>query len=160
MKASTPKWLRPGYKGEIDGMPFEVSSGNVFRDLGLPDPEMRLAKSRLAGEINSAIKAKGWTQKRTASELGTSQPTISLLKKGMLRSITYDRLISWLMILNRNVTIRVSPAAKNATVEVVVIPRGSSYAHAARVSERKARKYAKGAPRVSASRARDSKKPR
>lgn len=145
MKASIPKWLRPGYKGEIDGMPFEVSSGNVFRDLGFPDPEMHLAKSRLTMEINAAIKARGWTQSKAASALGTSQPTISLLKKGIIRSITYDRLISWLVILEQNVTISVSPAARNASVEVVVIPRGPAFARAARVSERKARKYGKSA---------------
>jgi len=124
-------------------MAFEVGSGNIFRDLGLPDPELRLAKSILARQINAIIRSKGWTQKKAAEALGTSQPTISLLKKGMLKSITYDRLISWLVTLKQNVTITVSPAVRNARVEIEVVPRDPNFASPMRVYERSARTYKK-----------------
>jgi len=35
-------------------------SGNVFADLGLPDPEQRLAKARLASRILDAVEARHW----------------------------------------------------------------------------------------------------
>ncbi len=143
MKKFNSSQLRPGDKGEIDGMAFEVGSGNIFRDLGLPDPELRLAKSILARQINAIIRSKGWTQKKAAEALGTSQPTISLLKKGMLKSITYDRLISWLVTLKQNVTITVSPAVRNARVEIEVVPRDLAFSRTMSVHERGARKYRK-----------------
>jgi len=39
-----------------EGIGYEISSGNIFADLGLPNPEERLAKSELARQINNIIK--------------------------------------------------------------------------------------------------------
>ena len=36
---------------------YEVSSGNVFADLGLPDAEGRLTKAKLAHQISVLIRA-------------------------------------------------------------------------------------------------------
>ena len=41
-------------------------SGNVFADIGLPNPEERLAKADLAIRIASAIRARRLTQARAA----------------------------------------------------------------------------------------------
>jgi hypothetical protein len=51
----THRKLRPGDRGRIDDTAFEVGSGNVFADLDLENPDERLAKSRLAAEINAII---------------------------------------------------------------------------------------------------------
>jgi helix-turn-helix protein len=40
---------------------LERGSGNVFADLGLPNPEDRQAKARLMHVINSEIKRQGLT---------------------------------------------------------------------------------------------------
>ena len=45
---------------------FERGSGNVFTDLGLPNPEERQVKARLMRAINSEIKLQGLTQIRAA----------------------------------------------------------------------------------------------
>ncbi len=45
---------------------FTLSSGNVFKDLGLLNPDERLAKAKLAHEINSLIADQGMTQKKAA----------------------------------------------------------------------------------------------
>lgn len=84
------------------------SSSNVFADLGLPNPEERLAKARLAGEINAIIERNGWDQATAAARLGIHQPTVSNLKRGRLKSITYDRLMDWLLTLGMSVTISVA----------------------------------------------------
>ncbi len=51
--------LQAGDKTSIQGLQVEEGSGNVFADLGLPDAEERLAKSRLAALISESIEKKG-----------------------------------------------------------------------------------------------------
>jgi len=143
VKTSGRKPLKPGEKVTIGGVEFERSTGNIFRDLGLPEPELHQTKVLLARQINATIKAKGWSQAKAAAALGTSQPTISLLSKGMLSSVTYDRLISWLVILKQNITIRISPAYGYASIDVEVAPPARGLSRAMSVYERGARKYRK-----------------
>jgi len=96
-----------GKRGKIRDIESMVGSGNVFKDLGLPNAEERFAKLKLAMQINEIITTNGWTQKTAAAKLGTQQPEISNLKRGRLRSITYDRLLGWLKLLGYSVTIEV-----------------------------------------------------
>lgn len=74
----------------------EESSGNVFADLGLPDPEERLAKALLSRAITNAVKQRGLTQAEAARILGTTQPKVSDLVRGNLGSFTMDRLFRYL----------------------------------------------------------------
>ena len=123
MKAPAKKTrrLRPGEVTLARGIPVEEGSGNVFADLGLPDAEERLVKSRLAGLITDIIRKKGWTQAEAADRLSTHQPTISALRKGRLNSITYDRLVSWLVALGRPVEIRIGVETRRAARVKVAI---------------------------------------
>jgi len=111
-KAGKRTRIRPGDRGLIDETGFEVGSGNVFADIGFKDSEERLAKSRLAGKINEIIEKNGWDQATAAAELGTHQPVISALKRGRLRSITYDRLVNWLVMLGWSVEIKLAKSAR------------------------------------------------
>jgi predicted XRE-type DNA-binding protein len=115
----TVKKLHAGDRGSIDGTEFEVGSGNVFADLGLKNPDERLAKARLAGQINEIIENNGWNQSAAAKKLGTHQPVISDLKRGRLRSITYDRLVTWLVTLGYSVEIKVE-RSREPHVEVAI----------------------------------------
>jgi len=45
---------------------FTVSSGNVFADLGFPDPDAALAKAKLAAAISGAIVDQGLSQTEAA----------------------------------------------------------------------------------------------
>ena len=126
MKAPAKKTrrLRPGEVTLVRGIPIEEGSGNVFADLGLPDAGERLVKSRLAALITDIIRKKGWTQAKAADRLNTHQPTISALRKGRLSSITYDRLVSWLVALGRPVEIRIGlETRREAHVEVAIAGR-------------------------------------
>lgn len=60
------------------GKPIPVTrgSGNVFADLGLPNPEERLAKAELALAISRAIKERGLTQREAATLMGIDQPKV------------------------------------------------------------------------------------
>jgi predicted XRE-type DNA-binding protein len=52
----------------------EEGSGNVFADIGLPNPEERLAQADLAIRIGQAICARRLTQSRAAHTWGLINP--------------------------------------------------------------------------------------
>jgi predicted XRE-type DNA-binding protein len=90
----------------------QKSSGNVFADLHLPDPEGRLAKAQLAHQICQIIAARGLTQVKAAQLLGLDQPKISALVHGKLKGFSVERLFRCLNDLGREVEIIVRPTAK------------------------------------------------
>jgi predicted XRE-type DNA-binding protein len=99
------------------------SSGNVFADLGLPNPEELLAKAELVRQIRTVANERGLTQDETAELLGTTQPKVSDLFRGKLSGFSMERLIRFLKALDRDVEIvvREKPRSrKNARVRVTV----------------------------------------
>ena len=87
-----------------------VGSGNVFADLGLPEPEQRLAKAELAGEIASIIEKSGMTQTEAGRVLAIDQPKVSMLMRGQLKDFSIERLFHFLIRLGRDVEIGISRA--------------------------------------------------
>ena len=96
-----------------------ASSGNVFADLGLPQPDELLAKAALAHQIASIARHRHLTQTETARLLGTSQPKISDLFAGRLAGFSMERLIRFLNSLDRDVSIVVSPKPKSRSRAIV-----------------------------------------
>ena len=86
---------------------YTRGSGNVFADMGLPNPEKRLVKSKLARLINQTIDHKGWTQQQTAEALGITQPKVSDMSRGKLKHFSVERLMEFLAKLDHHVTITV-----------------------------------------------------
>lgn len=86
-------------------MKITKSSGNVFADLGLPAPEERLAKAKLAAEIARVIATRRLTQRAAAALMGIDQPKVSHLLHGRLAGFSTDRLLTWLTALGRDVEI-------------------------------------------------------
>lgn len=85
------------------------SSGNIFADLNLPEPEELLAKSALAQQIYDAIRQRGWTQVQAAEALDVPQPTISLIMSAKLSGFSMERLLRMLLRLDRDIEIAVRP---------------------------------------------------
>jgi predicted XRE-type DNA-binding protein len=110
---------RPRARASVADEHFEIGSGNVFADLGLANAEERQAKARLASIVNAIIEQHGWTQAEAAEHLNTHQPVLSALRHGRLKSVSYDRLVDWLVLLGQSVEIRVRPA-KHARVKVAI----------------------------------------
>lgn len=103
---------------------YELSSGNVFADLGLPNPEEMLAKADLASQINDIIKKRKLTQVKAAKLLEVDQPKISLLAQGKLSGFSLERLFRFLNILGQDITIKVTKAtSKKKTSVNVSFPR-------------------------------------
>lgn len=82
-------------------------SGNIFADLGHPEPEEALAKARLAYEIEKSIRKRGLTQSEAAKILGIDQPKVSAMRNGKLSGFSVERLIRFLNALSRDVEILV-----------------------------------------------------
>jgi len=84
---------------------YTESSGNLFADMGLPNPEERQLKARLASLINRIIEQRGLKQREAAQQLALTQPKISDLKHGRLRSFSVEKLLYMLDKLDSEVTI-------------------------------------------------------
>ena len=97
----------------IDAIDATESSGNVFADLGLADPEEALAKAELARQIGALLAERGLTQAQAAALLGVDQPKVSALVRGRLGGFSLDRLLRFLLALDRDVEIVVRPRPRS-----------------------------------------------
>jgi predicted XRE-type DNA-binding protein len=105
--------------GDFSMIHVTKGSGNVFRDLGLPDAELLQAKADLVHQISLLIEERGLTQMQAADVLGVTQPKISALLHGRLDGFSMDRLVRFLNALDQDVKISVRPKAKvNPIVKV------------------------------------------
>jgi len=82
-------------------------SGNVFADLGPPDPEQLLAKAELARQVLNIITRRRLTQAQAVQLLGIDQPKVSALTRGKLSGFSMERLFHFLNALGRDVQITV-----------------------------------------------------
>ena len=89
----------------------ETGSGNVFADLGLPDPDERQIRVQLALRLNDLLQAEGLTQAAAAKRLGIAQPHVSELKHYKLSRFSSERLLHYITLLNRDVEIFIRPRA-------------------------------------------------
>ena len=89
---------------------FEKSSGNVFKDLDLPDVEELFLKAKLGFEVFQIIEKRKLTQTEAAKILGVKQPEISRLKQGKFNHYSVERLMTFLNRLNHDVEIRIIPS--------------------------------------------------
>jgi predicted XRE-type DNA-binding protein len=85
------------------------SSGNVFADLGLADAEERLAKAELAQKIGGILRARRLTQVQAAEILGIDQPKVSALICGQLSRFSIEKLMRFLLLLGKDVSITLKP---------------------------------------------------
>lgn len=86
-----------------------TSSGNVFADLGLSDPEERLVKSRLAAALQRSMVEMGLTQTAAAALTGVPQPKLSKILRGRFDGISDTYITEALRKLGHDVEIRVKP---------------------------------------------------
>lgn len=103
-------------------------SGNVFADLGLPDPETALAKARIASRIADAIAARGLTQTAAAAVLGVDRAKVSAIVRGRLTDFSLDRLRLLANRIGLDVTIAVTDAPAARPGRTVVLPSGEPMA--------------------------------
>jgi predicted XRE-type DNA-binding protein len=100
---------------------ISAGSGNVFADLGLPNPELELLKAELTLQIYRIIKRRNLTQTEAGKILGISQPHVSALARNRAGNFSVGRLLDFLTALGQNVEITVKPAQKEQGEMSVVL---------------------------------------
>jgi predicted XRE-type DNA-binding protein len=96
-------------------------SGNVFADLGFPNPEREQLKARLTLQIYRLIRDRGLTQAEAGKILGIQQPHVSGLMRGQSGAFSVERLMDFLTALGQDVEITLRPTGKeHGEVSVVI----------------------------------------
>ncbi|MCC3573011.1 MAG: XRE family transcriptional regulator [Microcoleus sp. PH2017_40_RAT_O_B] len=98
---------------EID---IQVSSGNIFADLGMPNADEMLMKAELVRQINEIITQRKLNQLQAAQVLGIDQPKVSALMRGKLTGFSTERLFRFLNALGCDVQIVVKPKLKSPEI--------------------------------------------
>lgn len=96
----------------IEGIEVEISSGNVFADLGLPDADKLKIKSGLVVEIRKAMRTLGLNQQEAAKRMGVPQPKVSGMMRGDFTNLSERKLMDCLNRLGYDIEIKVRPAAE------------------------------------------------
>ena len=102
-------------------VPIERGSGNVFADLGIPNPDLALAKAELVRRIRELLEERKLPQTKAAQLLGIDQPKVSALVRGRVEGYSIDRLFRFLNALGQRVEISVRPNGKKAATDAVVV---------------------------------------
>ena len=87
-------------------------SGNVFADLGLPNPEERLLKAGIVAQLHRLIKQRGLTQVKAAKLLGITQLDLSRLLRGDFEDYSAERLMKMLTVFEQDIEIVMKPHPK------------------------------------------------
>ena len=64
---------------------YDVGSGNIFADLGLPNAEEHQLKAALVVQLGRLIKARKLTQTVAANLTGSSSPTCQIFSAAITR---------------------------------------------------------------------------
>jgi predicted XRE-type DNA-binding protein len=88
---------------------FEVGSGNIFADLGLPNAEEHLLKAELVVQLHRLIKARKLTQVAAAKLIGVKQPDLSNILRGHYQGFSLERLMRMLTAFDQDIEITVRP---------------------------------------------------
>ena len=83
----------------------EKGSGNVYKDLGFPNPEEMQAKAHLVFKIQDTITERKLKLDKAAKILCISKSELSNLLHGQFESCTIDRILSLLRKLDHDIEI-------------------------------------------------------
>ena len=98
-----------------DDMKLVHGSGNIFRDLGRPNPEARQLKAILASQVLKVLDDRAISTRKAQEMTGIDHGDFSRVRRAKLERFTVDRLMAMLDRLDQDVE-----------VSVVVHPRRSA----------------------------------
>ena len=87
-------------------------SGNVFRDVGLPNPELLQFKALLAAQVIGAMEELGLSVRDAERATKVAAADFSRIRNGKLARFTIDRLMTILARLGREVDVSVRVRAR------------------------------------------------
>ncbi len=103
---------------------FELirGSGNVYRDFGHPDADVRQAKAILAAQIIGILDDEGLSTRKAQVRSGVDQAEFVRIRNAQLQRFTIDRLMTILNKLGRQVEVRVSVKRRRPSEETALRP--------------------------------------
>jgi predicted XRE-type DNA-binding protein len=113
----------------LEEIESEISSGNVFADLGIENPEEELTKAKLVLEIEKIIKKKKLNQTQAAKVMGINQPKVSALIRRKLDGFSVERLIHFLNMLGQDIDIIVKSKPRNRKQAIINVFHESDCCH-------------------------------
>ena len=99
-----------------DDTRIEIGSGNVFKDLGFPNPEEELLKARLGYEIYRILKQRKFSKEQAAEWLGIEISQAAALMKTEFDMEVGD-LFNLLNRLNVSVDIYLKPTSEGGAYQ-------------------------------------------
>ena len=107
---------------EFEMEKIKKSSGNVYKDLEVANPEQMLIKATLAAKIGEILAQQKITQVEAAKLLGIPQPKVSALLRGQFRGISEAKMLECLNRLGRDIDIVVrTPSRTRADGRINVV---------------------------------------
>ena len=91
-----------------DDLELIHGSGNVWRDFGYPDAEIRQAKGIIAARIIGALEDRKLSTRKAADLTGFAAADFSRVRNANYGRFTLDRLIRMLGTLDRNLEVHVT----------------------------------------------------
>jgi predicted XRE-type DNA-binding protein len=101
-----------------------LGSGNVFADLGLPNPDEELLKAKLVSKIADVIEKRDLTQVQAGELMGLPQSKVSELCNGRTETYSVERLYRFLTRLGVGVSVVLEdqPDWSRGNIEVIEAP--------------------------------------
>ncbi len=98
-----------------DELELVRGSGNVFRDLGLPNPDLEQLRAILAAEIIKILDRRNLTVREAEAQTGTAAADFSRIRHANLGRFTVDRLMTILGRLDQRVDVKVKVRSARST---------------------------------------------
>jgi predicted XRE-type DNA-binding protein len=106
-----------------ENIEFEMSSGNVFADMGFDNAEEMLLKSELVRQINHTIKGRELNSLQAIKLLNINEEMLSDLSRGRLTELTLENLFRYLNFLGRDLEVVLKPlsTSNKGNLKVTVV---------------------------------------
>ena len=94
----------------MTGEPIETvdGSGNVFRDFGYPDADVRQAKALMGTQIMKILDDEGLSTRQAEARTGVAHSEFSRIRQAKFSRFTIDRLMTILARLGQDVELSVT----------------------------------------------------
>ena len=105
-----------------DELELVRGGGNLFRDLGMADAELRQLKAILAAQIIGVLDERGLTVRKAHELTGVAAADFSRIRQVNLARFTVDRLMTVLGRLGQDIEVSVTVRPRRAPVGGVPEP--------------------------------------
>jgi len=100
-----------------EDMELVHGSGNLFRDLGRPNPEARHLKAILAGQVLRVLDERGLSTRKAQEMTGIDHGDFSRVRRAKLDRFTVERMMAMLDGLGQDVAVSVDVRPKRVAKE-------------------------------------------